>query len=79
MTNFTKSLSLSLGALAALSASATSAQRMGNEKSKDAKPQGDEVTTTTGPTSTTGRKFDISKGANKAIVSGSALTASNPR
>ena len=62
----TKSLSLTLGALAALSASAAPAQRMGNEKPKDSKPQMDEVTT--GPTSTSGRKLDISKGALKAIV-----------
>lgn len=72
MTHFTKTLSL----LALLSASSAIAQRMGYEKPKDAKPQGEEVAAT-GPNSTTGRKFDISKGANKAIVELQAAVNAN--
>lgn len=54
-------------ALAALTVPAA-AQRMGQDRPKDAKPQGTTTTTTTGATSTTGRKLNISKEAQKAIV-----------
>lgn len=57
-------------ALAALTVPAA-AQRMGQERPKDAKPQMDQketTTTTTGATTNTGRKLDISKGAQNAIV-----------
>ena len=54
-------------ALAALTVPAA-AQRMGQDRPKDAKPQGENKTTTTGATTSTGRKLDISKEAQKAIV-----------
>ncbi len=54
-------------ALAALTVPAA-AQRMGQERPKDAKPDMEQkTTTTTGATTSTGRKLDISKGAQKAI------------
>ena len=67
MTLSTKTLILSFSALTALAVSAPApAQRLGTERPKEAKPDMEVVVTA--PTSTTGRKFDISKGANKAIV-----------
>lgn len=55
-------------AIAALSVPAA-AQRLGQEKPRDAKPQmDDKTTTTTSATDSTGRKRDISRGAQKAIV-----------
>ena len=59
-------------ALATVIATPASAQRLGRDKPKDALPDdlsnNIKTTTTTGPTTTTGRKLDISKGAQKAIV-----------
>ena len=54
-------------ALATVVAMPAAAQRMGMEKPKDAKPQADE-TIATSATSTTGRKLNISPGAQKAII-----------
>ena len=69
MTLSTKTLTLSFSALAlVMMSSAGIAQRMGSERPRDAKPQADEVVTTTAPTTTTGRKLDISKGAMKPII-----------
>ncbi|WP_309603257.1 tetratricopeptide repeat protein [Sphingomonas sp.] len=59
-------------ALATCMAMPASAQRLGREKPKDALPddmsRNTETTTTSAATTTTGRKLDISKGAQKAIV-----------
>ena len=66
MTLSIKSLGLAIGALTLLSPQGAIAQRLGSERPKDAKPDVEQVTTA--PTSTTGRKLDISKGASKAIV-----------
>ena len=61
-------VTLAVGAaLAALTAPAA-AQRMGQERPKDSKPQADTKTTTSGATTTTGRKLNISREAQKAIV-----------
>ena len=54
-------------ALAALTVPAA-AQRLGQDRPRDAKPQGQTTTTTTGATTNTGRKLNISKEAQKAIV-----------
>ena len=61
-----------IAALATVIAVPVSAQRMGREKPKDAQPddlsRNVQTATTTAPTTTTGRKLDLSKGAQKAIV-----------
>ena len=62
---------LAVGAALAALAVPAAAQRLGQERPKDAKPQMDEkstTTTSTAATSTTGRKLNISKEAQKAIV-----------
>ena len=64
MNGKTKFLILALATVVAMPAAA---QRLGTEKPKGSKPQLDE-TTVTSATSTTGRKLDISKGAQKAII-----------
>lgn len=53
----------------AVAAQPAVAQRLGQERPRDAKPQGDDADTkSTSATTSTGRKLDISKGAQKAIV-----------
>lgn len=65
---FKSKLALAVGIAAV--AMPVSAQRLGNDRPNNAKPQEtpDTVTTTTGATTTTGRKLSVSKGAQKAIV-----------
>ena len=59
-------------ALATVVAMPASAQRLGRDKPKEAQPddmsRNVATTTTTGPTTTTGRKLDISKGAQKPLL-----------
>ena len=65
-----------IAALATVVAMPVSAQRLGHERPKDAQPEDmsrnaqttTTTTTTTGPITTTGRKLDISKGAQKALL-----------
>ena len=58
---------IAIGVSALALAAPVSAQRLGQERPKDAKPDVGR-TTTTAATTTTGRKLDISKEAQKAIV-----------
>ena len=58
---------IAIGVCAIALAAPVSAQRLGQDRPKDAKPDVGK-TTTTAATTTTGRKLDISKEAQKAIV-----------